>query len=529
MTFSQLLENTGRSFNEALSAIKKADTIRFSSMITNEEALMLQTLKEKLGVKLYNPEVRPFQKFLRAYSKLKGETLYPNDFKEIMEESDFVISIGAKLRNDNPNARYAFNNVQKMNKGAGFYFHPVGDKLVPTFGKTVECFEHKPFDEELALYLVLDLFADRDKLPESVVKYLESFHESRKKTIKEKVMKEVVEKVVDKETGEEKEVKKKVPEMVSKEVEYDYNKLVEILGGDAENFNELFEKMNKKKSNYSLIIGEDLYNHPRYENIANLVALIERSCDMKLAMIPPKSNALGVALICDLDDSCEGYTIGYNQVGDYRLSALGDGDLDMPAMNQQEGTMTTMNKRVVPTNAALEYGGYELNDLMNGLGLGKRLTINWTFDLPVEKGFQAVAFDDLEDGFLNDGTEVRGYALTSIRVDRELKEPEEADENLSIKEGEIAYRCNPQRQFNDFTDKAHQIFESFALYASPEKAKELGERVEVVFENGSLTLDVVEDERMSGSIVEVPDFKAEADVYSLFGDRRYANVTIKKV
>ncbi len=50
-------------------------------------------------------------------------------------ESDFVISLGISLRNDNPNARYAFNNVQKLNKGAGFYFHPVGDNLVPTFGK----------------------------------------------------------------------------------------------------------------------------------------------------------------------------------------------------------------------------------------------------------------------------------------------------------------------------------------------------------------------------------------------------------
>ncbi len=73
------------------------------------------------------------------------------------------------LRNDNPNARYAFNNVQKMNKGAGFYFHPVGDTLVPTFGKNIEMFTHKVGQEELALLLLLELFADKDKLP-SVVK-----------------------------------------------------------------------------------------------------------------------------------------------------------------------------------------------------------------------------------------------------------------------------------------------------------------------------------------------------------------------
>ncbi len=515
-------------FNRAVEAIKKAKTIRFSSMISNEEALMLQRLKEERGIKLFNPEVRPFQRFLSAYAKASGQSLYGSDYKQIMKESDFVISVGASLRNDNPNARYAFNNVQKMNKGAGLYFHPVGDNLIPTFGKSIESITHKPGQEELALYLVLDLFANKDTLPDYIKNYLKTFHETRKRTIKERVMEDVVEIVKDPDSGEEKEVKKKVPKMVEKEVEYDHNLLVEALGSDPISFADNFEKMMKKKESFALIIGEDLYGSKQWENLARLCAIAEKYCNIKLAMIPPKSNALGVALICDLDDEAEGYTVGYNQVGDFRISALGDGDLDMPAMNQQEGTLTTMNKRVVPTNAALEYGGYTLNDLMNALGIGKRLTIDWTMELPVEKGFQAVAFDDLEDGFLNDGTEIRGYELASIRKRASTAKAKPASDS-AVLEGVIAYRCNPQRQFNDFTDKAHQIFESFALYASNEKAKELGEKVEVQFDNGIISLDVIADERMSGDIVAIPDFKASADVYSLFGENRYANVTLKKV
>jgi len=54
---------------EAVEAIKSAGTIRFNSMITNEEALMLQTIKEKIGIKLINKEVKPFQDFLKHYSK----------------------------------------------------------------------------------------------------------------------------------------------------------------------------------------------------------------------------------------------------------------------------------------------------------------------------------------------------------------------------------------------------------------------------------------------------------------------------
>ncbi len=511
----------------AVEAIKSAGTIRFNSMITNEEALMLQTLKEKLGVKLVNKEVKPFQEFLHHYSKAAGHMLYKDSFAE-MSECDFIISVGSKLRNDNPAARYLFNNIQKMNKGAGIYFHPVGDTLIPTFGKSVMTLEHKPGDEESVLLLILDLFADKAKLPESIQEQLNALKEKRVKSVTEKVMEEVTQKVVDKETGEEKEVTKKVPKNVEKEVEYEANTLVERLGGDPETFEDEFAKMMKKKESFALMIGEDLFFHEKAKNLANLVALIEESTDFKIAFIPPKSNALGVALICDLDESCEGEVVGYNEPGDFRISALGNGELDIPAMNQQEGTITNMNKRVVVLNAALDYNGYTLNDIMNKLGLGEHLTIDWTSKLPVEKGYQVARFDDLPDGFKNDRTENRGYLLANLATPKEEIVLDAFNE--SGLEGTIAYRCNPQRQFNDFSDKAHQIFEKFALYASPERAKELGERVRVTFESGeALELPVEVDERISGEIVEIPDFKSEYKVYDLFGKSRYSEVKIAKV
>ncbi len=487
---------------------------------------MLQTLKEKFGTKLVNPDAYAFQNFLNAYGKPAGKLLYGSDFKEIMK-TDFVISVGSALRNDNPNARYAFNNIQKMNKGAGLYFHPIGDTIIADLGKNVECFAHKPGLEEAALYLILDLFAKREDLPEETASYLDSFHSRGTKIIKEKVMEDVTETVVDEETGESKEVTKKVPKMVEKEVEVDENSLVTLLGGD-ESFADTFEKMMKKKERFSLIVGEDLYFHPRAENLASLVALIEKACGMELAMIPPKTNSLGVALICDLDESVEGYTVGYNENGDFRLSALGDGDLDMPAMNQQEGTLTNMNKRVTPTNAALEYKGYELNDLMRALKLGRHLTVEWTPVLANKKGFQAIAFDDLPNGYSNSGEEQRGYLLKNPGKRAGNNQPEKFDASIAL-EGEIAYRCNPQRQFNDFSDKAHQIFESFSLHASTARAEALGEKVEVDFGTGKMVFDVVADERMEGDIVEVPDFKSANDIYALFGRDRFKNVTIRKV
>ena len=532
--FGYDFENAGvvkdeAAFAKAVEAFQKAQTVRFNSVITNEEALMLQTLKEKLGVKLYNPEVRAFQKFLGYYQKASGNRFWTTDNDAIMKKSDFVIALGTALRNDAPGMKYAFNNVQKMNKGAGLYFHPVGDTLIPSFGKNVTCFTHKPGLEEAALYLVLDLFADKEKLPEEVSAYLASFKTTESKMIKEKVMKEVTETVVDEATGESKEVTKKVPEMVEKEITVEKNGLVDLLGGDSATFADTFEKMMKKKESFSMMIGEDFYYHDKAENLAKLIALIEEVSSIDVVMAPPKANALGVALICDLDDEAEGYTVGYNEIGDFRLSALGDGDLDMPAMNQQEGTFTTISKRVVPTNAALAYDGYELNDLVSVLTEeGERLTIDWTVKLPASKGFRAIEFDTLPNGYENDGTENRGYLLKTSSRKAKTPSVEKFDEN-AVLEGEIVYRCNPARQFSDFSDKAHEIFEPFGLYASVEKAEALGEKVEVVFENGSIVVDVIADEKITGDITKLSDFKNAQNVYELFGPARCQTVTMRKV
>ncbi|MCK4442312.1 MAG: ferredoxin, partial [Sulfurovaceae bacterium] len=250
--------------------------------------------------------------------------------------------------------------------------------------------------------------------------------------------------------------------------------------------------------------------------------------DVKVAMIPPKTNSLGVALICDLDDEAKGFTIGYNASGDFRLSALGDGDLDIPAMNQQEGTLTNMHKRVTPTNPALDYHGYTLNDIMREVLSAPTHTIDWTPRLPTDKGFKAVEFDSLPNGYKNDGTENRGYLLDTTKTEVGDIEVDKFDDSIAL-DGEIAYRCNPQRQFNDFTDKAHQIFEEFALYASPKKADSLGKRVVVEFDNGSLELDVKVDDRMAGDIVAIPDFKSAENIYELFGASRYQKVIIREV
>ena len=526
-------------FANAVAAFKKADTIKFTSTITNEEAYILEKLKDKFGYKLVNDEAKSFQTFLSDYSAVSGKALYGSDLKVAMN-SNFIVSVGTAIKTDNPNARYALNNSLTTNKGAALYFHPVDDPIIAGLSKNIVCVNHKPLQEETALYLVLDLFADKSKLPTDIVDYLASFHSTKTITVtevvKEKVVEIVKEMKVNEETGEEEEIEveksKMVSTKVSKEVEVDDNRLLTMLGM-ADNFMETFEKLMKKKDTFSMIVGPDLYNHPNSKNLARLVALVEKYSEFELVMIPTLTNTLGVALINELSDSAGEYAIGYNTAADFELNGLGEGDLDMPAINQQEGTLTSINKHVNPTNAALTYGGYTLNDIANALGLDAENTIDYTVALGTVAGFKAEAFDDLPDYYTNAGEEIRGYKLDNLDANLGSDESVEKIDESFVLEGTIIYLANPVRQFTDFTKNTTNLDEKSGVYMSAEalEASELseGDSVSVSTERGELTANIVSDNKFAGDITILPTFDSKLNSGALVNAYRFASASIKKV
>ena len=528
-----------KAFEAALKAFEKADTIAFTSTITNEEAMILQRLKEKNGYRLVNEEAYAFKNFLKSYSTISGKSLYGGDLAKV-HGSDFVVSIGSALKTDNPNARFAMNNALTMNKGAGLYFHPINDPVINEMSKNVTQISHAPMMEEAALYLILDLFGDKAAMPSELVSYLAGFHSTKtvtvEETVDEKVTETVVKKVLNEETGVEEEVSeevtKTVKKKVSKEVEVDENALFGMLNA-PENFADTLTKYLAKKETFALMVGPDLYTHPNAENCARLVAMIEKYTAFEVTMIPNLANTLGVALICDLDASKGSFTIGYNRSGDFTLSALGNGDLDMPALNQQEGTMTSIDKRVNPTNAALGYKGYVLNDIANALGLSAEYTIDYTKELPVSAGFCSVEFDTLPNYYTNMGEEVRGYRLETLEVavngDETLK-PFSAEAAIT---GSAVYLANPVLQFSAFTAKAHQLAGKGGLYASKGylEANGLneGDRVKVKTASGELTVNVIADGKIEGDTPYLPTFDTEINSEALFNGYRFAGVSIQKV
>jgi len=250
-------------------------------------------------------------------------------------------------------------------------------------------------------------------------------------------------------------------------------------------------------------------------------------------IVPTQTNTLGVSLICTLDEQEEGFVVGYNEKANFELSALGDGNISIPALNQQEGTFTSCDKRVVPTNVALPYGGYVLNDFANVLLDDEvEYTIEYTEQLPQEKGFKAVLFDQLPNEFKNNQEENRGYLLDNATY--ESIESFEPIEKLYGFTGTVIYKANPINQFNEFTYKAHQLSnDKTALYVSSSLMEKLGlnenDKVEVSTSSSKEELEVILDNHLTSDIAYVSYFDKTIPTKQLFSTSRYSSATIKKV
>ena len=402
-------------FSLALDAFRKAGTIRFSASITNEEALMLERFRAKSGVRLLCEEARGYQRFLARFSSVSGHSLYSADLGKL-SDSRAVVVLGTRINDDAPMVKYHMTMASRHHRARIAYMHPIEDPDIQNI--VTQFIKYEVGSEEGVAALLAKTVLDGREIPEEAERYL-----------------------ADLDVG---------------------NLSAESNIGEEEL--ELLKKSLRKKSGFTLVAGADLYAHPQAENIAALLGLIERYSDFDVLLVPPAANALGVSLICDLSDEAEGYTVGYNTGGDFVLSALGDGDLDMPALNQQEGTFTSLNKRVVPTHVALPYGGYVLNDIMSALGLKREYTIDYTRSLPQEKGYRSVEFDALPDYYDITGREQRGYLLTLSENESLLDLKAVSD--LPAYDGVVLYQCNEGNQFSAFTEKSRQLKREVSLRGS---------------------------------------------------------------
>jgi NADH-quinone oxidoreductase subunit G len=452
-------------FDKAVQAIKHADAIRFSSIITNEEAHILQLLKEKLGIKLFNEDARKFAEFIKSYSSISGK-LHHSGSLDAIKQSDAVIVIGSRIATDNPGVRYAVSIASKHNGAKVVYAHPIEDYLMQNV--TTQLMKYEVGTEEgvmaLLAYAILQ-DADLDDDERAFFDDLDLGHIGAETNIGEEEL-------------------------------------------------SLMMKSFSRAKNRTIIIGNDLIAHERSSNIAKLAALIEKYSDFSLVIVPREVNTLGCSLINTLDEDEDiSNVVGYNAKGDFVISSFEDADLAIPALNQQEGTVVSIDNRVLPTNVALGFDGYTLNDIANALEIYKKNTVDYTKELSRYSGFKDVEFDDLENFLSNMGDDIRGYLLDEVtcKADGKLEEIDELPEY----NGTIIYHVDPVLQFNAYTNITTQLEKDNSLRGSAQFAVAAkisdGDKVEISFGSTTIQREFKIDSKLKGTIALNPTFDMGVD------------------
>jgi NADH-quinone oxidoreductase subunit G len=475
--FNNKAEKNEESFAAAITAIEKTKAIRFSSIITNEEALLLQRLKEQHGVKLINEDARRFAVFMDAYAKISGKKHYSASLKTL-KNADGIVMIGSMIATDNPGVRYAMTTAARHNGAKIIYAHPVEDPLLQN--TITQFLKYEVGTEEGVMALLAKYLLQNAPLNESEKNYFDALDDG-------------------------------------------YLSAESNIGEDelALTVRSLMRSKHKV-----LVIGSDLFAHDAAKNIARLAALIEKYSDFSLLVVPREVNTLGVSLICDLDEP-QADAVGYNAPGSFVLSSLPEADLAMPALNQQEGTLTTIDKRVVPTNVAIAFGGYTLNDVVNAFGIGKKETIAMTPELPSASGFLAVNFDALQNYYSALGDDTRGYLLEEITVDADggLEDVDELPEF----NGTILYNVNPVLQFNEYTNCAANLEKDTTLRGSAQFAAAArvqdGDSVEFTVNGKRIVRTFKQIDSLKGTVALNPTF----DLTEEFGVYRFQKSTITRV
>jgi len=452
-------------FNKAIEAIKNAKAIRFSSVITNEEAHILQLLKEKQGLKLFNEDARLYKEFMTSYSSISGK-LHHSGSMDAIKKADGIIIIGTRIATDNPMVRYAIRTASQHNGAKVVYAHPIEDALMKN--TATQFMKYEAGSEEGVIALLANELLQNEDLDSQSRAFLD-------------------------------------------DLDFGYLEAESNIGDDELKF---MSKSFSRSENHVFIIGSDIFAHVRAKNIAKLVALIEKYTDFSLVVVPTEVNTAGVSLLCELDcDEDISDVVAYNASGDFIMSSFEGADLAMPALNQVEGTVVNVDNQVLPLNVALSFDGYTLNDIAKKFAFVKENTIEYTKELDVSKGFKAVEFDSLENFLDAYGNDIRGYILDKVSCETDLDIEEVAE--LPEYNGTVIYHCNPVLQFNEFTNKTNQLEKDNSLRGSAQFAAAAriadGDKVEINFASRTVTRIFKQDDELKGTIALNPTFDIGQD------------------
>ncbi|WP_104691896.1 NADH-quinone oxidoreductase subunit G [Helicobacter heilmannii] len=453
-----------KNIDQAVQKLKEAKAVYVGGDLTNEEAYLLEQMRRICNFSIHNEKLYTFQEFLGVFSPKW------HDLKDL-KSSGCVLSLGSRLKNENPLLRYALANALKVNKGTSFvYAHPLEDLALEKMSRSVVPVCHSVGAEEIilgAFLLALGVSSPSlESLKASVV--VEPGSAETAETIEPAEVAQGIE-------GETK------PEPKKAEPKPPVYAMLENAKLDSSTYEKIKALMEKAPS-VALLIGPEIYTHPKAKNIALMLQEASNLEKLKIFLIPPSANALGIVSLCTLEkDSHAGPSVGVRAKGDFVLDsdcvdmqgvAHHQVDFILPSFNQMEATMVNLEGRVLPLRPALAYEGLDFADIAQHFGFYGETLAEYTHELPQEKGFLGVAYDDLSNFYANDKSNHRGYKLqTSPSPATETSQP------ISPLESAIdfnAYLQFAETQFNTHTTKSQNLQLKEGIYTSKAHLESLG-------------------------------------------------------
>lgn len=426
--------------------LEDAESIIFSADITNEEALALQLLKEKRSKRLICPEAKAYQDFLNAYGNSSGYHIFKGDL-DTLAASDVVISFGAWFEEQSLASAISIRTALDEKKTKFVYMHPIEDAALQS--SITQFIKYEVGSEEgVAALLAYTLLGDK-AIPENIKERLEEF--------------DIGYLSAESNVGEE-----------------ELESVHEYIGSDT---------------TLSLIIGCDLYAHPKAGQIATLTALLERYADVNVVCVPPAQNALGVALICDLDDKVHGRSVVYHSC--------------------KEGTYVNADK-CVAMNEGMQLSDTDgLNCISQILGLHGKDLMDYSNQLPQNKGFQLF------------GEEAKKHCMYKL-IPQETERDFVLDEidDLPVYDGALIYTYKVEKSTADESRMPGIIYGS-NQFAMASKLQD-GDVISFEVEGVKFTCVFKIDTHMKGVIALNPVFDIKLSAY-LISSCRFSRLAFEKI
>lgn len=472
MEFSQLCHSGRHNFanspihakdeeglKKAIKAFEGAKAIRIGTQISNEEAYVLNELKNKLKIPLYCEEARVYSEFISNLKTTSKKGIHP--IKEALSDSDLCISLGSFIFDEMPVLKSQIIHAITTQRTKHICLHPIPDERL----KKHSYIQYEVQTELGVVAMMLASFlkdiANDGELDE-FIKNLDMGYLSSESNI-----------------GEE----------------------------EIERLNDVFSSSKSPV----IFVGSELYYHPSSRQIATMLGLIEKHTNAKIIAIAPSGNAVGISLICDLseDDGKNDGVIGYKAMGEFILNEKLENvdykdnanfvlkpDFVLPSMLQLEGSIVNADYHLFPLSPSLPYEGYDICEIAQGFGMGASWLSEITSKLPTKKGFSGANYDEIENYFDQKGNENRGYALAQPIFSWNKEIELQPIDSLPESNGSILYIPQKSGNFLNFDEPKIIGSRQFALTNKLNS----GQKVSFEFEGKKFTCEFVEENYLKGMV-----------------------------